>query len=106
MSTLSKEIITLSIPQLVKLVKKQLGALIDVKTHRFPADFWLNYNTLPIVRGWNYYISLSVTASTNAEVTNKYLKITKIPPPSSPRVFSMGTLTLSKVMYAVPAVGE
>ena len=32
--------------------------------------------------------------------------MTKIPPPSSPRVFSTGTLTLSNVTYAVPAVAE
>ena len=36
----------------------------------------------------------------------KLLKITKIPPPSGPRVFSIGTLTLSKVIKAVPAVDE
>ena len=36
----------------------------------------------------------------------KLLSMTKIPPPSSPRVFSTGTLTLSKVMYAVPADEE
>jgi hypothetical protein len=36
----------------------------------------------------------------------KFESITKMPPPSEPRVFSMGTLTLSKVIYAVPAVGE
>ena len=36
----------------------------------------------------------------------KLLSMTKIPPPSSPRVFSTGTLTLSKVTYAVPAADE
>jgi len=36
----------------------------------------------------------------------KLLKITKIPPPSGPSVFSTGTRTLSKVTKAVPAVGE
>lgn len=34
------------------------------------------------------------------------LSMTKIPPPSGPRVFPTGTLTLSKVMNAVPAVGD
>ena len=34
------------------------------------------------------------------------LRMTKIPPPSGPRVFSTGALALSKVMYAVPAVEE
>lgn len=33
-------------------------------------------------------------------------RITKMPLPSSPMVFSTGTLTFSKVMKAVPAVGE
>lgn len=32
--------------------------------------------------------------------------MTNIPPPSSPKVFSTGTLTLSKVTNEVPAVGE
>jgi len=36
----------------------------------------------------------------------KLLRITKIPPPSGPSVFSTGTRTLSKVTKAVPAVGE
>ncbi len=36
----------------------------------------------------------------------KLLSMTKMPPPSSPSVFSTGTLTLSKVMYAVPAAAE
>ena len=36
----------------------------------------------------------------------KFESMTKMPPPSSPRVFSTGTLTLSKVMYAVPAAEE
>ena len=35
-----------------------------------------------------------------------YLRMTKMPPPSGPSVFSTGTRTLSKVMYAVPAVDE
>jgi hypothetical protein len=35
-----------------------------------------------------------------------YLSITKIPLPSGPRVFSTGTLTLSNVIKAVPAVGD
>ena len=34
------------------------------------------------------------------------LSMTKIPPPSGPRVFPTGTLTLSKVTNAVPAVGD
>lgn len=36
----------------------------------------------------------------------KLLRMTKTPPLTGPRVFSTGTLTLSKVMYAVPAVEE
>jgi hypothetical protein len=36
----------------------------------------------------------------------KLLRITKIPPPSGPSVFSTGTRTLSKVTKAVPAAGE
>jgi hypothetical protein len=36
----------------------------------------------------------------------KLLRITKIPLPSGPSVFSTGTRTLSKVTKAVPAVGE
>ena len=39
-------------------------------------------------------------------VKPKNLSMTKIPPPSSPRVFSIGILTLSKVIKAVPADGE
>lgn len=35
-----------------------------------------------------------------------YLSITKIPPPSGPRVFSTGTFALSNVTYAVPAAEE
>lgn len=35
-----------------------------------------------------------------------HLSMTNIPPPSCPSVFSTGTFTLSKVMYAVPAVAE
>lgn len=36
----------------------------------------------------------------------KLLRMTKMPLPSGPRVFSTGTLTFSNVMYAVPAVEE
>jgi hypothetical protein len=36
----------------------------------------------------------------------KFESMTKMPPPSGPSVFSTGTLTLSNVMYAVPAEGE
>jgi hypothetical protein len=32
--------------------------------------------------------------------------MTKIPPPSSPRVFPIGALALSNVIYAVPAEAE
>lgn len=36
----------------------------------------------------------------------KLLSITKMPPPSSPSVFSTGTRTWSNVTYAVPAEDE
>ena len=36
----------------------------------------------------------------------KLLRMTKMPPPSGPSVYSTGTRTFSKVMRAVPAVKE
>ena len=39
-------------------------------------------------------------------IVKPHLKMTNIPPPSGPSVFSTGTLTFSNVTYAVPAVGD
>lgn len=40
------------------------------------------------------------------ELTLKLLNMTSRPPSSGPSIFSAGTLTLSNVMYAVPAAVE
>jgi len=50
-----------------------------------------------------------VRATEQTKTQRSWLKlesITKIPLPSGPSVFPTGTLTLSKVMKAVPAVGD
>ena len=66
------------------------------------------------LRWFTHFIHSSVTprwlrADVQHMTHRSWLKLdsmTKMPPPSSPSVFSTGTLTLSKVMYAVPAVDE
>jgi hypothetical protein len=56
-------------------------------------------------------LMVEVTATSGLEwvwslMQSIYLSITKMPPPSSPRVFPIGALALSNVMKAVPAVAE
>jgi hypothetical protein len=82
----------------------------------YPFETLLHDRTLSTSRGRYHHPAFVIKIAANRGPSSNiahvrtagemYLSITKIPPPSGPRVFSTGTLTLSNVTYAVPAAVE
>jgi len=88
-------------------VSSQIGDILEAFFHNkaLTSHRWANHDPAFMVKitvlghgGW-------VKCGTRVE-EGLHLSMTKIPPPSGPRVFPTGTLTLSKVINAVPAVGD
>lgn len=98
----------------VHLQESAWSTLIVARGARYALHTLINYKPLAPCGAATHHPSLviEVTATTSINTVSTgasrsaYLSMTKIPPPSSPSVFSTGTLTWSNVMYAVPAVEE